>query len=101
MKYGNWNSDFSLDSDIYHCSLETLQTIVAKQDPYINYICLVGHQPTFYPSLTAKENLLFISKIYKIDENQIIKKIVNSLDIVGLSNSINLPVSVFSSGMCI
>ena len=47
VKFGNWNSDFSLDSDIYHCSSETLQTIMAKQDPNINYICLVGHQPTF------------------------------------------------------
>ena len=46
-KFGNWNSDYSLNSDIYHCSTETLQTIIAKQDPTIHYICLVGHQPTF------------------------------------------------------
>ena len=60
VKYGNWNSDFSLDSDIYHCSLETLQTIVANQDPYINYICLVGHQPTFsfFLNEITGENLL-------------------------------------------
>ena len=60
VKFGNWNSDFSLDSDIYHCSLETLQTIVANQDPYINYICLVGHQPTFsfFLNEIAGENLL-------------------------------------------
>ena len=59
-KFGNWNSDFSLDSDIYHCSTEILQTIVAKQDPNINYICLVGHQPTFsfFLNEIAGENLL-------------------------------------------
>ncbi|MBA24877.1 MAG: hypothetical protein CMG48_01465 [Candidatus Marinimicrobia bacterium] len=72
---------------------------IKMETSYKSKILYLGHQPTFYPSLTAKENLLFISKIYKIDENQIIKKIVNSLNIVGLSNSINLPVSVFSSGM--
>ena len=60
VKFGNWNSDFSLDSDIYHCSTETLQTIVAKQDPNINYICLVGHQPTFsfFLNEITGENLL-------------------------------------------
>ena len=47
VKFGNWNSDFSLDSNIYHCSTETLKTIIAKQDQNINYICLVGHQPSF------------------------------------------------------
>ena len=59
-KFGNWNSDFSLDSDIYHCSTNTLQTILAKQNPNINYICLVGHQPTFsfFLNEITGENLL-------------------------------------------
>ena len=47
VKFGNWNSVLSLDSDIYHCSTKTLQTIIAKQNSNINFICLVGHEPTF------------------------------------------------------
>ena len=54
------NSDFSLNSEIYHCSKETLQTIITKQDPNIHDICLVGHQPTFLFFLNelTGENLL-------------------------------------------
>ena len=60
VKFGNWNSDFSLNSEIYHCSKETLQTIITKQDPNIHDICLVGHQPTFLFFLNelTGENLL-------------------------------------------
>ena len=72
---------------------------VKMETSYKSKILYLGHQSTFYPSLTAKENLLFISKIYKINKNQIVKNIVNSLKIVGLSHSINLPVGLFSSGM--
>ena len=60
MKFGKWDSDLSLDSDIYHSSTETLRSIVARQDPNINYICLVGHQPTFsfFLNEITGENLL-------------------------------------------
>ena len=60
VKFGNWNSVLSLDSDIYHCSTETLQTIIAKQDQNINYVCLVGHEPTFsfFLNKMTGENLL-------------------------------------------
>ena len=46
-KFGNWHSDFVLDPDIYHCSTDKLQNIIAKQNSNINFICLVGHEPTF------------------------------------------------------
>ena len=61
LKFGNWNSDISLDSNIYHCSIETLKTIIAKQNQNINYICLVGHQPSFsfFLNEITGENLPF------------------------------------------
>ena len=72
---------------------------IKNQINFKSKILYLGHQPTFYPSLTAKENLLFISRMYKIDKKNIFDDIKNSLKIVGLSKSINLPVFHFSSGM--
>jgi len=46
-KFGNWNSDFILDNNIYHCSVEKLLVIVSKQDPKMDFLCIVGHQPIF------------------------------------------------------
>ena len=46
-KFGQWNSDFILDKNIYHCSVDKLLMILSQQDPRIHFICIVGHQPIF------------------------------------------------------
>ena len=59
LKFGNWNSEISLNTNIYDCSIETLKTIIADQNQNVNYICLVGHQPTlsFFLNEITGENL--------------------------------------------
>ncbi len=36
LKFGNWNSKISLNTNIYHCSIETLKTIIADQNQNVN-----------------------------------------------------------------
>jgi heme exporter protein A len=59
------------------------------------YYC--GHAPGMYPSLTASENLYYFSALhgYKSDLN----KINSTLQNYDLSNSVNVPVKVYSQGM--
>ena len=67
---------------------------------YKSKILYLGHQPNFYPSLTPKENLIFISKIYNsLHNNKINARIEKVLDIVGLLEATIVPVLYFSSGM--
>ena len=73
---------------------------IKNQISYKSKILYLGHQPNFYPSLTPKENLIFISQIYNsFDNNKINTQIEKVLNIVGLLGSINLPVLYFSKGM--
>tara|TARA_B100000900_G_scaffold315976_1_gene274894 strand:+ start:1849 stop:2358 length:510 start_codon:yes stop_codon:yes gene_type:complete len=46
-KFGQWNSELILDNNIYNCSADQLLSILSQQDPKINLICIVGHQPIF------------------------------------------------------
>jgi len=46
-KFGQWHSELILDNNIYHCSIDKLLSILSQQDPKINFICIVGHQPIF------------------------------------------------------
>ena len=46
LKYGNWNSCLHLNPNIYYCTTHRLKSIIAKQDSNIDFLCLVGHEPT-------------------------------------------------------
>ena len=46
-KFGQWDSELILDNNIYHCSIDKLLSILSQQDPKMNFICIVGHQPIF------------------------------------------------------
>ena len=59
------------------------------------YTYYMGHSTGLYLHLTAKENLLFISKIYKNKEFDL----DISLKLVGLSNVANRLIKDFSKGM--
>ena len=47
IKAGKWSSDLVLEKKIYESSVETLKSIISKQNDGYNSICLVGHEPTF------------------------------------------------------
>ena len=55
-KFGQWNSELILDKNIYHCSIDQLLFILSQQDPKINFICIVGHQPIFSHFLSEITN---------------------------------------------
>ena len=46
-KFGHWNADLIFDDNIYHCSADKLLFILSQQDPKMDFICIVGHQPIF------------------------------------------------------
>ena len=55
-KFGQWNSELILDNNIYHCSKDQLMSILSQQDPKMNFICIVGHQPIFSHFLSEITN---------------------------------------------
>ena len=59
------------------------------------FSCYLGHSAGLYLYLTAKENLLFISKLYQNTEYNIDR----SLKLVGLSSVANRLIKNFSKGM--
>lgn len=72
--------------------------IEGKSKGYLNTIGTIIEYPTFYESLTARQNLMLISSLY--DEVNLSKEdLLNYLHLVGLDNSVDCKVSSFSLGM--
>ena len=72
--------------------------IEGKSKGYLNTIGTIIEYPTFYESLTARQNLMLISSLY--DEVNLSKQdLLNYLHLVGLDNSVDCKVSSFSLGM--
>ncbi len=55
--------------------------------------------PGFYEDLTARENLAYIARLNRIDEQRIDGQLHRVLDQVGLTDDANRPVREFSRGM--
>jgi ABC-2 type transport system ATP-binding protein len=63
---------------------------------------LVGYLPEnmgFYRDMTARENLLYVARLNKIPNHDSSQKIVDALEIVGLSQEAEKKVGAFSRGM--
>jgi ABC-2 type transport system ATP-binding protein len=63
---------------------------------------LVGYLPEnmgFYRDMTARENLLYVARLNKIPNRDSSQKIVEALEIVGLSQESEKKVGAFSRGM--
>ena len=74
------------------------KSIDGKSKDYLNSIGTIIEYPTFYESLTARQNLMLISSLY--DEVNLSKEdLLNYLHLVGLDNSVDCKVSSFSLGM--
>lgn len=72
--------------------------IDGKSKGYLNTIGTIIEYPTFYESLTARQNLMLISSLY--DEVNLSKEdLLNYLHLVGLDNSVDCKVYNFSLGM--
>lgn len=62
-------------------------------------IGVVPQEYALYPTLTAKENLLFWGSLYGLNHKNLKKTIDESLEIMGLSKSADKKVEQFSGGM--
>jgi ABC-2 type transport system ATP-binding protein len=75
------------------------ESIIKKPQALRENLGVVPQEIALYLELTAKENLLFFGKIYRIPKKQLQKKIDEVLEIIGLSDKKNEKVKTFSGGM--
>ena len=68
-----------------------------KIRPRINFI--FGGELGVYRRLTARENLVYFANLYKLDKDTRLKRIVNLLELVGLTNRADHKVETYSKGM--
>jgi len=68
-----------------------------KIRPRINFI--FGGELGVYRRISARDNLVYFSNLYKIDANKRDEKINELLELVGLSDKADLKVETFSKGM--
>lgn len=75
--------------------------ISPKQDENAtkNIIGIVPQEYALYPSLTARENLMFFGSLYNLDNKMLRNKIDESLEALGLSEFADRRVEHFSGGM--
>ncbi|WP_285057626.1 ABC transporter ATP-binding protein [Pedobacter ginsengisoli] len=62
----------------------------------------VGYMPDslgFYDNMTALENLIYIARLNGLNENEILKRGTETMEIVGLSSALHKKTSTFSRGM--
>lgn len=78
-------------------SINSKQIDFSSKD-YLEKIGTIIEYPTFYESLTAKQNLLLTSKLYKLNKFSD-EHVSKFLSLVGLENEANNKVSKFSLGM--
>ncbi|MGE0088700.1 MAG: ABC transporter ATP-binding protein [Bacteroidales bacterium] len=62
-------------------------------------IGVVPQDIALYPSLTAKENLIFFGHLYGLKGKQLRERINECLELFGLENSMNRKIKTYSGGM--
>jgi ABC-2 type transport system ATP-binding protein len=62
-------------------------------------IGLVPQDIALYPSLTARENLRYFARILRVPSRRVEKRVVECLDLVGLSDCADQRVATYSGGM--
>jgi len=67
--------------------------------PLRSQIGWLGHDPGFYPELTARENLKFYARLYRAPAADIDQRVAQALDHAGLTPRADDPVGGFSRGM--
>lgn len=70
--------------------------------PSLSLLSKIGYMSqsdALYEELTAKENLAFLGKLFKLDKNLLDERIAYTLDLVGLTSKKDILVRNFSGGM--
>ncbi|WP_102028888.1 ABC transporter ATP-binding protein [Salirhabdus sp. Marseille-P4669] len=75
------------------------ESIIKKPQNLREQLGVVPQEIALYLELTARENLLFFGKIYRLEKAQLQRKIDEVLEIIGLTEKQNDLVKTFSGGM--
>lgn len=72
-----------------------------RRDPRLvrRQVGLIPQEPGFYAALTARENLTFWGSMYGVPSRELSKRTAELLQLTGLTERANEPISRFSGGM--
>ena len=83
------SGSFSIDGLNYHDNAFDLKKIIG----------VVPQEYALYPTLTAKENLMYFGSMYGLKGAELKEKVVQSLDFLGLLKFADKKIDTFSGGM--
>lgn len=80
---------FTIDDLVYAKNANDIKRIIG----------VVPQEYALYPTLTARENLLYFGSMYGLKGNDLKEKIIDSLDLLGLLKFADKRIETFSGGM--
>lgn len=83
------SGSFSIDNLVYAKSANEIKKIIG----------VVPQEYALYPTLTARENLLYFGSMYGLKGNDLKEKVIDSLDLLGLLKFADKRIETFSGGM--
>ncbi len=83
------NGSFTINNFTYSTNSTYIKEIIG----------VVPQEYALYPSLTAKENLMYFGSMYGISQKELVAKIDDALDRLGLLKFANKKIETFSGGM--
>lgn len=83
------SGNFTIDSLTYSKNSDEIKKIIG----------VVPQEYALYPTLTAKENLLYFGSMYGLKGSELKEKVIDSLDFLGLLKFADKRIETFSGGM--
>lgn len=83
------SGSFTIDGLVYAKNANDIKKIIG----------VVPQEYALYPTLTARENLLYFGSMYGLKGNDLKEKIIDSLDLLGLLKFADKRIETFSGGM--
>ena len=83
------SGSFSIDNLVYAKNPNEIKKIIG----------VVPQEYALYPTLTARENLLYFGSMYGLKGNDLKEKVIDSLDFLGLLKFADKRIETFSGGM--
>ena len=83
------SGSFTIDGLNYSANANTIKKIIG----------VVPQEYALYPTLTARENLLYFGSMYGLKGNDLKEKVIDTLDLLGLLKFADKRIETFSGGM--
>lgn len=83
------SGSFTIDNLVYAKNANEIKKIIG----------VVPQEYALYPTLTARENLLYFGSMYGLKGNDLKEKVIDSLDFLGLLKFADKRIETFSGGM--